>query len=221
MDFSSDTDDSAVEELISQMKDLTVLEQVSKINCSAFTDSLLPTDLDTRFNKLKSSSFTNSSFSSVHDDKKACSGEKENSLNPETTIFSVTKQNPDGKLLEEENILGLEGNPDGEKDLKKKFKTGSCDSPSSSSYMDSPPKKSGCFWCSRKKKVSKKKKNWGDINDELFSVFSSKEEQKIIKKAMEEEEKVMKEAEKVGKWAKQASKKMMRFHGIQDELSDE
>ncbi|XP_062073031.1 uncharacterized protein LOC133777450 [Humulus lupulus] len=52
--FLSDTDDSAVEELISQTRDLCVLEQVSAINCSGFVDTLLPSDLESRFNRLKS-----------------------------------------------------------------------------------------------------------------------------------------------------------------------
>jgi hypothetical protein len=57
-DFSylSDTNKSAVEELISQAQDLCVLEQVSgAINCSSFTDSsVLPAILHSSFHKLKS-----------------------------------------------------------------------------------------------------------------------------------------------------------------------
>ncbi|KAG5098328.1 hypothetical protein JHK82_048182 [Glycine max] len=52
----SDTDnDSAIEEIISQAQDAVVLDQVSTINSSAFTDdSLLPSHLETRFCNLKS-----------------------------------------------------------------------------------------------------------------------------------------------------------------------
>ena len=52
----SDTDnDSAIEEIISQAQDAVVLDQVSTINSSAFTDdSLLPSHLETRFRNLKS-----------------------------------------------------------------------------------------------------------------------------------------------------------------------
>ncbi|TQD85782.1 hypothetical protein C1H46_028698 [Malus baccata] len=56
-DFSfylADTDKSAVDDLISQSQDLCVLDQVSAIKCSDFTDSLLPTELESRFCKLKS-----------------------------------------------------------------------------------------------------------------------------------------------------------------------
>ncbi|XP_019051639.1 PREDICTED: uncharacterized protein LOC109113864 [Nelumbo nucifera] len=52
--FLSDSDESAVENIISQAKDLVVLEQVSAINCSGISDSVLPTELETRFRKLKS-----------------------------------------------------------------------------------------------------------------------------------------------------------------------
>ncbi|XP_010266373.1 PREDICTED: uncharacterized protein LOC104603907 [Nelumbo nucifera] len=50
----SDCDESAVEDIISQVKDLCVLEQVAAINCSGISDSILPTNLEARFRKLKS-----------------------------------------------------------------------------------------------------------------------------------------------------------------------
>ncbi|KAF8052512.1 hypothetical protein N665_1550s0008 [Sinapis alba] len=53
--YLSDTDESAVEEVISQAKELSALEQIAAVNCSAFTDSsTLPHDLETRFRRLKS-----------------------------------------------------------------------------------------------------------------------------------------------------------------------
>ncbi|KAH0854831.1 LOW QUALITY PROTEIN: hypothetical protein HID58_037126, partial [Brassica napus] len=54
--YLSDTDDSAVEELISQAKELSALEQIAAINCSSFTtdSSTLPDDLESRFRRLKS-----------------------------------------------------------------------------------------------------------------------------------------------------------------------
>ncbi|KAH0878324.1 hypothetical protein HID58_065718 [Brassica napus] len=45
---------SAVEDLLSQAKDLYDLEQVAAINLAGFTDSALPTNLETRFRRLKS-----------------------------------------------------------------------------------------------------------------------------------------------------------------------
>lgn len=52
--YFSDTDESAVEELVSQAKELSALEQIAAINCSGFTDSTLPDDLESRFRRLKS-----------------------------------------------------------------------------------------------------------------------------------------------------------------------
>jgi len=46
-----------------------------------------------------------------------------------------------------------------------------------------------------------------------------KEQQKILKKAMKEEEKVSREAEKIVQWAKQASSRM-KASDIDDELTD-
>ncbi|XP_047325065.1 uncharacterized protein LOC124928859 [Impatiens glandulifera] len=118
----------------------------------------------------------------------------------------------------------------GKRVLKSKAKSRSIISPKyeSSSSSPSPPKKMGCFWCSPKKDSSSKKKKsssskergrkipatfvseWGsDGDEELFNdlnMFSKKEErEKVLKKAMKEEEKINREAEKIVKWAKQVS----------------
>ncbi|CAH8386900.1 unnamed protein product [Eruca vesicaria subsp. sativa] len=52
--YLSSKDASAVEDLLSQTMDLYVLEQVAAINLAGFTDSALPTNLETRFRRLKS-----------------------------------------------------------------------------------------------------------------------------------------------------------------------
>ncbi|KAJ0020669.1 hypothetical protein Pint_31827 [Pistacia integerrima] len=60
-------------------------------------------------------------------------------------------------------------------------------------------------------------------NDEFLldlGIFSVKEQQKMLKKAMKEEEKVSREAEKIVKWAKQASMRMSP-HDIEDQFSDD
>ncbi|KAI4327933.1 hypothetical protein L6164_020340 [Bauhinia variegata] len=59
-----------------------------------------------------------------------------------------------------------------------------------------------------------------DIDDEFLSdmgSFSAKKQQKMLKKAMKEEEKISQEAEKIVKWAKQASARM----SVEDDLSDD
>jgi hypothetical protein len=294
--YQSDTDESAVEELISQAQDLCVLEQVSAINCSSFTDSsVLPAELESRFRKLKSfpltkpkrsapPPYTNNDFNNNSDKADTQSG---NRNEEDATIFSHYKQDPDEKTGFEpkspsgcalspldrsdfsmekgafpDEIRGLgpslkhgsasspsnssdsslenmifstsKQNPDKKRRSKLKSKSGSLSSPlgSSNSLMDSPspPKKAGCFWCYPKKASHKKSKenqdtgiglDWGK-NDEFLSdlsTFSTKEQQKMLKKAMKEEEKISREAEKIVKWAKQASARLS-VSGIEDELSD-
>ncbi|KAI9083001.1 hypothetical protein K1719_035016 [Acacia pycnantha] len=91
--------------------------------------------------------------------------------------------------------------------------------------------KAGCFWCSPKKDSKKKsKENWDpasilvwDKNDEFLSdisSFSSKHQQKMLKKAIKEEQKINREAEKIVQWAKQASARMSA-PAIDDDLSDD
>ena len=104
---------------------------------------------------------------------------------------------------------------------KVKVKSRSVSSPS-------PPRRAGCFWCSPKKDSRKKSKDidWGvldwDKSDEFLSdlgSFSSKKQQKMLKKAMKEEQKISREAEKIVELAKQASARM-NVNVIDDELSD-
>ncbi|KAJ0054557.1 hypothetical protein Pint_02305 [Pistacia integerrima] len=60
-------------------------------------------------------------------------------------------------------------------------------------------------------------------NDEFLSdlgIFLVKEQQKMPKKAMKEEEKVSREAGKIVKWEKQVSMRMSA-HDIEDELNDD
>ncbi|XP_057477133.1 uncharacterized protein LOC130764819 [Actinidia eriantha] len=263
--FLSDSSDheSAVEELLSQAMDHSVLEQVAAINCSAFTsDSVLPTHLETRFHKLKSfpatnpkpsSSFNSHSLSlnpqfdkSLSDDENGKKGlkpklgsgsspSKSSNSSPGNAIFSPLEENPDGKSVgKSKSRSGLflfpssnaifspsKTNPDGKLGGKLKSRSGSFLSPSDSSnlFMESPspPQKSGCFWCSPKR-VSRKKSNREKFLSDL-GIFSEKEQQKILKKAMKEEEKINREAEKIVKWAKQTSARM-NISDIEDELSD-
>ncbi|KAI3883418.1 hypothetical protein MKX03_031883 [Papaver bracteatum] len=60
-DFScfSESDESTVEDIISQAMDQCVLEQIVSINLSGISDTSLPTDLESRFSKLKSFPGTN------------------------------------------------------------------------------------------------------------------------------------------------------------------
>lgn len=312
--FLSDSDDEkAVQELLSQAMDQTVLEQVAKINCSGFTDSVLPNHLETRFQKLKSfpsagskpkcssnhrhsaSScsrvFKNSNEDKFQSDSLSCedndddheeekhefssnleensseeSGLKANSnswassrrlkssSNDDISLHS--KKVPDGengldKSLDSDFHSSLENEilssskkapecskagklkfPDGKKRLEVKSPSGtSSNSSDSTSDSLSPPPRSGCFWCSPKKasrkrntenSILKTSLDWGKKDDILsdLSNFSAKSQQKLLKKAMKEEEKINREAEKIVKWAKQASARIEVSSSIEDELSD-
>ncbi|CAJ1930888.1 unnamed protein product [Sphenostylis stenocarpa] len=229
-DFSDTDNESAIEEIISQAQDACILDQLSAINCSGITNSVLPSHLETRFRNLKSfpptkprsiptpsprnhASFKlspskqnpDSGYTSSHDKKEV--GEKPKDGSVSSPPFSTSS---------EESSMSSIFKP-AQKDGSKK------DSPlrSSSSPSPSPPRRRGCLWCSPKKKEQKKKskENWGDEFLAELGSFSMKEQQKILKKAMKEEQKVSREAEKIVQWAKQASAKM-KASDIDDELSD-
>lgn len=246
-DFSylSDTDESAVEELVSQAKDLCVLEQIAAINCSSFNaeDSLLPSDLESRFRKLKSFPLSKPQTllqsSSYHKTESALDGEtrpkpdtKPEDLwgnerhssgsgswnsSAEDAIFSPAERNPEEKLPRESTKKhDPVYSPTYHYDSWKKSK-----SPSPS---PSPPRKGGCFWCSPKKPTPRKRDEsraiekgmsrsfkWMD-DDEILSDlggFSAKEQKKLLKKAMKEEERISREAEKIARMARQASARML------------
>ncbi|KAL6984472.1 hypothetical protein U1Q18_017850 [Sarracenia purpurea var. burkii] len=273
--LSDGSDESAVEELLSQATDHSILQQIAAINCSSFTsDSVLPTHLETRFRTLKSfppaakpypPKNSSSSFNSRFPSAKSPNSQFEISAHGKPESRSLSD---DEDVLSEENLKE-------KKDLNPKLRSGSGSSPSksfdlasgnailsrskenrdgktgsksrlrrprsflppdcSNSSMDdspSPPKKSGCFWCSPKKASTKKNEeiqaiggggvDWGRNGKEFLSdlsIFSGKEQQKILKKAMKEEEKINREAEKIIKWAKQASVRI-QVSDIEDELSD-
>ncbi|XP_028786832.1 uncharacterized protein LOC114742781 [Neltuma alba] len=60
VDVSDTNAESAIDQIITQAQDACVLEQVSAINCASLTDSVLPTDLESRFHKFKSFPVTES-----------------------------------------------------------------------------------------------------------------------------------------------------------------
>ncbi|MCD7465570.1 hypothetical protein HAX54_001571 [Datura stramonium] len=257
--FLSDSDnEKAVEELLAQAMDQSVLEQVAAINCSGFTDSFLPSQLETRFRKLKSlpaAPTTPKPSSVTRNSRSFCSSEFPNT--PKTQKIDDDNEKIQGSPVEEKGsevnledvfvheqtklkVSSIENDvfsktPDGKTGGKSKSSSRPISSPSESwnSPKDcvSPPAKTGCFWCSPKKGYNKKGKEnrgvsmglkWGKDDDFLsdLSTFSSKNQEKLMKKAMEEQEKINREAEKIVKWAKQASARM-DVSSIEDELSDD
>lgn len=277
--FLSDSDnEKAVDELLSQAMDQSILVQIAAINCSGFTDSSLPTHLETRFQKLKSFPSANSkpTKSSSHCCS-ASSSVSKNSKNDKNSVeekglrenlnsgfvsapskslsfsdkdeifqdydkfsgwknglkakseseFLASASNSFDFSADNETFPSSKKIPSGRNRKESKSPSGFSDS---STETLSPPQKSGCLCCSpimssRKKnkenKVLDSNLDWGKT-DEVFSdlnTFSGKNQKKLLKKTMREEEKISREAEKIVKWAKQASVRM-EVSSIDDELSD-
>lgn len=251
-DFFSDSDgEKAVEELLSQAMDSTVLEQVAAINCAGFTGDGLPSHLETRFQRLKSLPASAAPKPRVSLSSKSVNLSRPAELEKSDSLNETEKPGPAEEQKapatrstkfpgEKPEVDGIPFSPL-EESWRKMENKGRRKSPSSSSFSSfssrsiSPPAKSGCFLCSPKKFPSrekkKKKKNrgldlgldWGNNDDKLLSDlsnFSVRSQRKVMKKAMEEEEKVCREAEKIVNWAKQASARM-DVSGLEDELSDD
>ncbi|KAK6263457.1 hypothetical protein QUC31_009273 [Theobroma cacao] len=218
--FLSDTDESAVEEVISQAQDLCVLEQLSAINCSALAHSVLPSDLDSRFRRLKSFPVPITRTTHQSPDKD-CHSDSHDS--PQRKYSFKPKQTPSSPPSisdsSPQNALFSPSVP------KNRLPSNSRSFASPLPPDSSPPQKAGCFWCSPKK-ISKKNKENRVLGTALdsdeflsnFTTFSVKEQQSMLNNAIKEQDKISREAEKIVNWAKQASARMT-FPGIEDELS--
>lgn len=248
--FTDSDDDKAVEELLSQAMDASVLQQVAAVNCAGFDDDGLPSHLETRFRKLKSfpssaakpTSLSTKSFNlshtpefkkndAAHEAKAPVSSVENGAEKGEKAFTKCSTKSPDEKSCLSDSETPLQSpftEIPGRKTSKNARK--STKSPSFPSFSDgfssrsvSPPAKGGCFLCSPKRVSRKKSKENRGLdfgkNSELLSDLSSSQK-RMIKKAMEEEEKISREAEKIVKWAKQASARM-EFSGIDDDLSDD
>ncbi|CAO2819761.1 unnamed protein product [Amaranthus hypochondriacus] len=112
--FLSDTDESAVEQILAEAMDHCVLQQVAAINCSSFSQSVLPSDLESRFQRLKT--FPSSSSSS-HPSKSLpksqlapdSANESNNSLNNSAEKEKHLSGNS-RKPLTKEKVKNSEGN---------------------------------------------------------------------------------------------------------------
>ncbi|GMH09138.1 hypothetical protein Nepgr_010978 [Nepenthes gracilis] len=254
-DFTSlsDTDDSAVDEIFSEAIDLSVLEQIAAINCYSFSDSVLPSDLESRYHRLKnlppSSKSTFKSPISNPQLKTVRESELTNNSVPKTTIpvspledvkggewrcgYVSSAPGSSNFSFKKADTSKSKANSGDNKGFDAKSRTGlfilRSNSWNSSVEMPSPPQKTGCLCFSPKRGSGKSSKrnviaswglNWGKY-DEIssdFGSFSSKEQRKMLNKAMREEQKISREAEKIVKWAKRASARM-DVSNIIDELS--
>lgn len=180
---SSEIDDSAIDAVIAEVTDLCALEQIAKLNTAHLSDSPLPSNLDTRFEKLKSFPAAKNEWPNE---------EKENiprSLNrresdPIPSQYPKPDQEPVKPEIREE-------------------KPRSRESPS-------PPRKNCCFVFSPKR-IQRRGSKIDDDDDEIKKEFGScklKEHRRKLKKAWKEQEKANEEAEKMAKWVKQVSSKI-------------
>ncbi|KZV20723.1 hypothetical protein F511_26569 [Dorcoceras hygrometricum] len=241
-DCLSDSDDEkAVEEILAQAMDLCVVEQVAAINLAGLNNSVLPSHLETRFQKLKSfpsSTKKSGDFEGFQEALRKNHGEGKNSENDssicskkvpvELSCPSPSKSPVDGIF----SPTKTKSNPNERKGRKEiKSESSSSLEDLSSGSLSPPVKKSGCFLCSPKvvpRKKSRVKKgfdsglDWEKNDDFLsdLSNFSVKSQRKMMKKAMKDEDEICREAEKIVKWAKHASARM-DVSGIKDELSDD
>lgn len=230
--FLTDSDDEkAVEDVLSQARDHSVLEQIAAINCSSF-DHNLPTHLETRFRKLKSLPTTTTTTSA-----------KSKSFTPHSVVDFEQIPNvdsPDEKVLKSK--ARNKSRSDSSTSFPSESESGTL-SPNTgtksklkslTTSFKSMRRSISSLWCSPKKEKRKQGKeirslsslsstSLGDFNDvEFLKSFSTKEQKKILKKAMKEEEKINREADKIVKWAKQASDRIMDVSGLdleEDELT--
>ncbi|KAK7407023.1 hypothetical protein VNO78_08663 [Psophocarpus tetragonolobus] len=133
---SESDNECAVEEIMSQAQDAVVLEQVSAINCSGFSDSVLPSHLETRFRNLKS--FPPSK------------------TKPPTSVQSSNHQSPHFSPSKHSGHPSASLSSSDESSLSSIFRPSQKDSPLRSSHSPSPPRWIACFWFSPKKNKSKK-----------------------------------------------------------------
>ncbi|KAL0312310.1 UNVERIFIED_CONTAM: hypothetical protein Sradi_5630300 [Sesamum radiatum] len=213
--FTNSVDEKAVEELLSQAMDAAVLEQLAAINCPALNDSALPSHLETRFHNLKYS-LPPSAMKPASSSTQSLNLPRKNGFSP-CLKETLESRNCSSSQESSEIFPAFKKNPRGELGKKEIMKYPPSWNNVISRRSVSPPVRSGCFLCCPKQ-ASRRKSNNEDrglvlgLDDELIlsdlSSFSVKKQEKMMKKAVMEEEEICREAEKIVKWAKHASAMM-------------
>ncbi|XP_026401847.1 uncharacterized protein LOC113297556 [Papaver somniferum] len=235
-DFScfSESDESTVEDIISQAMDQCVLEQIASINLSGISDTSLPTDLESRFSKLKSFPGTNRKLE-IPQNPVSKSVEDTQSLSPNQKIGSPSNPNPSfGPTTDIEKrfskLKSFPGtNPKTEIPQSQVLSPNKeiASSPSisnqvkKSSSFGSKPKSKQAFIrsCSSSSDSSRENSSSSSAKQNCFFWCSPKKKKKL-KKVMREQEKINREAEKIVEWAKQASSRI-EVSEIEDLLTDD
>lgn len=241
--FLSDTDESAVEEILSEAADHVALKQISAINLSGVSDSVLPQHLESRFRRLKtfpSSRPPPESAPKLTDSARNESDSGSGSAPAETPdvkpVSSAKSRSGSARRRFSRSPSPTPSSSSGSSWLetknspKLKAEKGLFGSGRRSGSVSPPPNKTGCLWCSPKralKKLSFSKRSgggggldWGGNDGVLEELgvgsLSRREQEKILKRAAKEEMKINEEAEKIVKWAKHVSARMETF-GLEDD----
>ncbi|PKA46186.1 hypothetical protein AXF42_Ash015479 [Apostasia shenzhenica] len=173
----SSPDDSDIDAVISEATDLCVLEQIAALNTAHLSDSPLPTDIDSRFKKLKSFPGSN-----------PCPKIQEKYHLPAPTIK--------GEDIRDPAKPGNDAAPEVSSPSGKRQGFGS--SSSISRRSPSPNRVICCFGGSRKKMAQSRS---GEDFTELFMDFgassSLKGQRRKLEKVLREQEKASREVEKM------------------------
>uniref|UniRef100_A0A803M2D7 Uncharacterized protein n=1 Tax=Chenopodium quinoa TaxID=63459 RepID=A0A803M2D7_CHEQI len=194
------TDESAVEQILAEAMDHCVLQQVAAINCSSFSHSVLPSNLESRFQRLKT--FPSSSASSSNPSKPV--PKPQLGPNSANELKNSVTELKDEKPISDDFVKTPEKTPEKEKKSDRKSGSGylssSGSSNSSSGYLNSPNNrgkqgvkkgkdgnfssgssnsglkastksvKTGCFWCSPKRVSRKKSDGGGSTRNRAFEL---------------------------------------------------
>ncbi|CAN6487118.1 unnamed protein product [Victoria cruziana] len=212
--------DSAAENLLSEILDVTAVEQIQQLPSPYDSaSSILPSQIETRFQRLKSLNHTS------HPPEKEQQEQEQKREPPPPSPLPPPPPPP----LPNPTRLDAPQTPqagdtlpafDSPKKLPKSLPTKGFDhygDPVCSSGSSSPPRKQGCcFWASPRRSHRKDRSESYDDgswmkDDEILSdlgTFSVRSQREGMKAALKEQEKISKEAEKVIKWVKKASARM-------------
>ncbi|PKU63075.1 uncharacterized protein LOC110099612 [Dendrobium catenatum] len=194
-------DDSDIDAIISEATDLCVLEQIAALNTAHLSDSLLPTDLESRFRKLK----TFPGADHRPQNPSHCSVQEKENI-PTSSIQSENFE--ESGESKSEIISTASPKPERLKDYKKELRDEVGASPSVERRSPSPTRVICCFGCSPKKMVQRRK---GKQCEEIFldfGVSSMKEQRRKLEKVLKEQERASREVEKMVEVMEEAAARM-------------
>lgn len=193
-------DESDIDAIISEATDLFILEQIAALNTAHLSDSTLPTDLESRFRKLRTFPGANPpSNLPPHSSHQRNENMPSSSTQPEN-IDESDESKP-------EIISNASPEPEILKDLTE-LRVRVRASPSVERRSPSPTRVVCCFGCSPKRMVQRRK---GKHCEEIFldfGVSSMKEHRKKLERVLKEQERASREVEKMVEVMEEAAARM-------------